>query len=141
MWADTQIGSSTDLRFRSHADRIIHVLGQEHNYSKRGEITATTWYCLEFDNIEPYERYKKSGVLSECKQTIYTHHGNIFRCVNSFSGKEYFYHGMKGNFHTTIAKPAGNDMHAMDERCKRYPLFKKEQANNIDKEEICLWKN
>jgi hypothetical protein len=129
MWADAQLDDSVDKRFRNLADRIIEVLGQEHEITKHGEIIKTTWHCLEFDGIFAYHRYKSTGNIAEAKQTTYTHNGNIFQCVNSFSGKEYFYDGIK-QFHTTLAKPTTNDKKAMTERVKKFPLFQKKEQSN-----------
>jgi len=137
MWADAQIGDSTDKRFRYLADRLIEVLGQEHEYDNRGRLIATTWYCLEFDGMDGYERYRSTGDLTQVVQTQYTHYGNIYRCVNSFAGKEYFYNGMTGNFHTKLATYTGNNKQAMLEKCAKFPLFKQENsAGGYDSETI-----
>lgn len=131
--ADSQLDESADKRFRSMADKVIEVQRQEHKKDKFGEITKTTWFCREFDGINAYMRYETSGKLNECTETKYIHDGNIFECVDSFSGKEYFYNGMTGNFHTTLSKPFSNDKQSMLERCRRFPLFKKE-VDKIKKE-------
>jgi len=134
MWADAQLDDSVDKRFRNLADRIIEVQGQEHTYSKRGEIQKTTWHCLEFTSLFAYQRYKNTGNRNEAAATTYTHNGNIFRCVNSFTGKEYFLDGIK-KFHTTLAKPTAYDKKAMQKRVKKFPLFpkrKKEQSNGCE---------
>jgi len=139
MWADTQIDDSADKRFRTLADKLIEVQGQEHFYAKNGSLLKTVWICLEFSGIRPYSRYKDTGSLKEAIQITYTHVGNIFDCVDSFSGKEYFYNGMMGNYHTTLAVPTGNDKAAMLARCERYPLFRKDDEN--DKGDINVWIN
>jgi len=135
MWADAQLDDSVDKRFRNLADRIIEVQGLEHTLSKSGEIIKTTWYCLEFDGISAYQCYKTSGGVNASNMTTYTHNGNIFRCVNSFTGKEYFYDGIK-HFHTTLARPTTNDKKAMQERVKKFPLFanlkKRGQSNGYE---------
>jgi len=132
MWADTQIDDSADKRFRSLADKLIEVQSQEHFY-KNGCLIKTVWHCLEFTGIKPYTRYKETGGLKEAVKTQYTHIGNIYNCVDSFSGKEYFYYGMKGNFHTKPAEVTGNSKQTMLAKCERYPLFK----NDDEKELIC----
>ena len=124
MWADAQLDDSVDKRFRNLADRIIEVQGQKHQFNKIGHIIGTTWYCLEFDGIFAYSRYKKTGKVKEATATKYHHRGNIFSCVNSFAGKEYFYHGMTGNFHAKLAKPTGYSKKEMLERVAKFPLFK-----------------
>ena len=126
MWTDTQIDTSADKRFRLLADKLIHVQEQRHFYDKYGGLTQTVWRCLEFSGVRPYSRYLESGSTHEAMYTEYNHNGNIFACVDSFSGKEYFYNGMTDNFHTTLATPTGNNKTAMLERCKKYPLFKTE---------------
>jgi len=123
MWADTQTDDSADKRFRSLADKLIEVQGQEHSYAKNGQLLKTVWHCLEFSGVRAYARYKDTGNLTEAVKTTYTHTGNIYDCVDSFSGKEYFYNGMTGNYHTALAVPAGNDRAAMLARCERHPLF------------------
>jgi len=122
MWADTQIDDSADKRFRSLADKLIEVQGQEHFY-KNGCLIKTVWHCLEFTGINSYTRYKETGKLNEAVKTQYIHIGNVYNCVDSFSGKEYFYYGMKGNFHTQLATITGNDKQAMLAKCERYPLL------------------
>jgi len=129
MWADAQLDDSVDKRFRNLADRIIEVQGQRHKLDNQGQIIKTTWHCLEFEGIFPYQRYKTSGKVTEATATTYTHIGNIFSCVNSFAGKEYFYHGMTGNFHTKIAKISGYSKQAMLDHVKKFPLFKQTQSN------------
>jgi len=136
MWADAQLDDSVDKRFRNLADRIIQVQGQEHTFSRQGDILATTWYCLEFNGIFAYQRYKTTGDIKEATATTYTHKGNIYECVNSFAGKEYFYDGIK-HFHTKTAKPTTNDKQAMLDRIKRFPIFaKKEQSNGYETLEL-----
>lgn len=134
MWADAQLHDSVDKRFRNLADRIIEVQGQEHKYSKQDELISTTWYCLEFDGIHAYRRYEQSGSTAEATATTYTHKGDIFACVDSYAGKEYFYDGMGDkNFHTRLATPTSNSKQAMLDRCRRFPLFnKKSSADNAD---------
>jgi len=127
MWADTQLDDSADKRFRSLADKVIEVQGKQDFYTKHGQLLSTTWHCLEFQGIRPYTRFKNTGSLAEAVTTQYTHYGNIYACVDSFSGKEYFYNGMTGNYHTALATPTGNSKAAMLAKCKQYPLFK--QAN------------
>jgi len=129
MWADTQIDDSADKRFRSLADKLIEVQDQEHFHAKNGALAKTVWTCLEFAGVRPYQRYKDTGNLFEATQTQYTHIGNIFACVDSFSGKEYFYNGMKGNFHTKPAEPTTNNKADMLAKCERYPLFKNKDNN------------
>jgi len=119
MWADAQLDDSVDKRFRNLADRIIEVQGLENTLSKRGEILSTTWHCLEFNGIFAYQRYKNTGNTMEATATTYTHKGNIYECVNSFTGKEYFYDDIK-HFHTNLAKPTTNDKKAMQERVKKF---------------------
>jgi hypothetical protein len=139
MWADTQTDDSADKRFRSLADKLIEVRGQKHYYAKNGQLVKTVWTCLEFCGVRPFARYKETGGLQEAITTTYTHIGNIYDCVDSFSGKEYFYYGLSGNYHTALASPAGNGKAAMLARCERYPLFPKEQPQS-DKERD-IWKN
>ena len=124
MWADAQLDDSVDKRFRNLADRIIEVQGQIHKRDKLGQIIGTTWYCLEFEGIFAYQRYKSTGNTNEATATTYTHNGTIFSCVNSFAGKEYFYHGMIGNYHTKLAKPTGYSKAEMMARVAQFPLFK-----------------
>lgn len=140
MWADTQIENSTDKRFRSMADKLIEVQYQKHFYAKNGSLIKTAWTCLEFSGVGPFTRYKDTGSLREATPTTYTHNGDIFQCVDSFSGKEYFYNGMTGNYDTCLAEPAGNDKAAMLARCERYPLFKPEPDNETDRGNKS-WKN
>jgi len=139
MWADTQIDDSADKRFRNMADKLIEVQGQDHFYAKNGVLIKTVWTCLEFPGVRPFARYKESGSLREATPTTYTHIGNIYACVDSFSGKEYFYDGMTGNYHTTLATPTGNDKAAMLARCKRNPLFMQGQPDS--RKEFDVWKN
>lgn len=136
MWADTQIDDSADKRFRSLADKLIEVQGKRDYYDRHGRLIKTVWACLEFSGVRAYSRYKDSGNTKEAIKTAYTHDGNIYACVDSFSGKEYFYNGMTGNYHTTLATPTGNDKAAMLARCARYPLFKKDE--NVKERD--LWK-
>lgn len=138
MWADTQIDDSADKRFRSLADKLIEVQGKRDYYDRHGRLIKTVWACLEFSGVRAYSRYKDSGNVKEAIKTTYTHDGNIYACVDSYSGKEYFYNGMTGNYHTT-ATPTGNDKAAMLARCARYPLFPKEKKDN-DKA-VDLWKS
>ena len=140
MWADTQIDDSADKRFRSLADKLIEVQGKQDYYASNGQLLKTVWECLEFSGVRQYARYKDSGSLREATQTTYTHVGNIYGCVDSFSGKEYFYCGMTGNYHTTLATLAGNNKAAMLARCERYPLFNREQSEKNNKE-FDVWKN
>lgn len=137
MWADTQIDDSADKRFRSLADKLIEVQGKRDYYDRYGRLIKTEWACLEFSGVRAYSRYKDSGDAKEAIRTTYTHDGNVYACVDSFSGKEYFYNGLTGNYHTTLATPTGNDKAAMLARCARYPLFKKDDT---DKERD-LWRN
>ena len=140
MWADTQIDDSADKRFRSLADKLIEVQGKRDYYDRHGRLIKTVWACLEFSGVRAYSRYKDSGNAKEAITTNYTHDGNIYNCVDSFSGKEYFYNGLSGNYHTTLATPTGNDKAAMLARCARYPLFPKEE-NKINDNAVDLWKN
>lgn len=139
MWADTQIDDSADKRFRSLSDKLIEVQGKRDYYDRHGRLIKTVWACLEFSGIRAYSRYKDSGNAKEATKTTYTHDGNIYACVDSFSGKEYFYNGLTGNYHTTLATPTRNDKAAMLARCARYPLFPKE--NNDNDKAVDLWKN
>lgn len=139
MWADTQIDDSADKRFRTLADKLIEVQHQRHFYAKNGQLIQTVWYCLEFNGVRPYARYKDTGNLYEASQTTYTHYGNIYACVDSYSGKEYFYYGLTGNYHTALATPTGNNKAAMLARCERYPLFR--QEDNDKNKEFDIWKN
>jgi hypothetical protein len=138
MWADTQIDDSADKRFRSLADKLIEVQRKTDYYAKNGQLVQTVWECLEFSGVRPYARYKETGSLREATATAYAHMGNIYACVDSFSGKEYFYCGMAGNYHTALAKPIGNDKKAMLERCEKYPLFVK---GDTGPKEHDIWKN
>lgn len=139
MWADTQLDDSSDKRFRSMADKLIEVQFKEDFYAKNGVLLKTVWTCLEFSGVRAYARYKDTGNTGEAVKTTYEHIGNIYNCVDSFSGKEYFYNGMTGNFHTTLATPTGNDKAAMLAKCEKYPLFKNDGDKN-DKE-INVWIN
>lgn len=140
MWADTQIDDSADKRFRSLSDKLIEVQDKKDYYDFHGRLVKTVWHCYEFTGVRQYARYKDSGNVREAVKTEYTHYGNIYNCLDSFSGKEYFYNGMTGNYHTTPATLTGNDRAAMLERCKRYPLFPLDgQKNNSGVTE--LWKN
>ncbi|MDR0850777.1 MAG: hypothetical protein LBN07_04895 [Christensenellaceae bacterium] len=136
MWADTQIDDSADKRFRSLADKLIEVQYKEDFYDKSGSLLKIIWTCLEFAGVRPYQRYKDTGSLSEAVKTQYTHIGNIYECVDSFSGKEYFYYGMKDNFHTKLAAPTSNSKADMLAKCERYPLFKQD-----NEKELNIWKN
>jgi len=136
MWADTQLDDSVDKRFRNLADKLIEVENKIDCYDKTGRLVKTVWQCLEFTDIRQYTRFKDTGDLRLTTKTIYTHYGNIYQCVNSFTGKEYFYYGMTGNFHTELSCPTGNDKKAMLARCEQYPLFK---LNN--KKEQSVWTN
>ena len=139
MWADTQIDDSADKRFRSLSDKLIEVQGKKDYYDGYGRLTKTVWTCYEFSGVRQYARYKDTGNVREATKTKYTHYGNIYNCVDSYSGKEYFYYGMKGNYHTTLATITGNDKNAMLARCERYPLFKQEENKNNGV--VDLWKN
>lgn len=136
MWADTQLDDSVDKRFRNLADKLIEVQGKQDYRDKYGRLIKTVWQCLEFANIRQYTRFKDTGDLRLATKTTYTHYGNIYQCVNSYAGKEYFYNGMTGNFHTELSRPTGNDKQAMLARCKQYPLFK----SNNNKEQS-VWTN
>ena len=138
MWADSQMDDASDKRFRNMADRLIEVQHKQDYYTKQGQLVKTVWTCLEFSGVRAYGRYKESGSLREAIPTTYTHYGNIYLCVDSFSGKEYFYYGMTGNYHTTLATPTGNNKAAMIARCERYPLFRQEQTDNGKEQNI--WK-
>jgi len=118
MWADTQLYHSLDRRGRDFADRVIEVL--DHTYTPQ----KATWYGLEFDNIRAYERWFTTGKTDEARKYKRVHNGDIRKCVNSFSGKEYHYHGMTGNYDARTAKLSGNNRVAMNERCEKFPLFK-----------------
>lgn len=135
MWADTQLDDSVDKRFRNLADKLIEVQGKQDYRDKYGRLIKTIWQCLEFASIRQYTRFKDTGDLRLATKTTYTHCGNIYQCVNSYAGKEYFYNGMTGNFHTELSRPTGNDKQAMLARCKQYPLFK---SNN---KEQSVWTN
>lgn len=140
MWADTQIDDSADKRFRSLSDKLIEVQGKRDYYDHYGRLIKTVWNCLEFSGVRQYARYKDSGNAKIAVKKAYTHYGNIYNCVDSYSGKEYFYYGMTGNYHTTPATLTGNDKAAMLARCKRYPLFG--QGENKNNSEVTdLWKS
>ncbi|MCM1437670.1 MAG: hypothetical protein NC131_00460 [Roseburia sp.] len=141
MWADTQIDDSADKRFRSLSDKLIEVQGKQDYYDYYGRLVKTVWRCLEFTGVRQYTRYKDSGNIKEAVKTAYTHYGNIYNCVDSYSGKEYFYNGMTGNYHTTLATVTGNDKAAMLARCKRYPLFGQGGQTNNSSEVTELWTN
>ncbi|MCL2369707.1 MAG: hypothetical protein FWC80_00525 [Firmicutes bacterium] len=121
------------------ADKLIEVQYKQDYYAKNGELLKTVWACLEFAGIRAFARYKDTGSLREATATTYTHTGNIYNCVDSFSGKEYFYNGMTGNYHTALATPTTNNKAGMLARCKRYPLFKNEPTDNG--KEFDIWKN
>lgn len=140
MWADTQIDDSADKRFRSLADKLIEVQGKRDYYDRHGRLLKTVWLCLEFSCVRQYARYKDSGNAKIGVKTAYTHYGNIYNCVDSYSGKEYFYNGMTGNFHTTPATITGNDKAAMLTRCERCPLFPNDSAKN-ENEVTDVWTN
>ena len=141
MWADTQIDDSADKRFRSLSDKLIEVQGKQDYYDHYGRLVKTVWRCLEFTGVRQYTRYKDSGNIKEAVKTAYTHYGNIYNCVDSYSGKEYFYNGMAGNYHTTLATVTGNDKKAMLARCARYPLFGQNGQNKNSSEVTELWTN
>jgi len=141
MWADTQIDDSADKRFRSLSDKLIEVQGKKDFYDFHGRLIKTVWRCYEFEGIRQYTRYKDSGNVREAVKTAYTHYGNIYACVDSYSGKEYFYNGMTGNYHTTLATLTGNDKKAMLARCERYPLFGQNEQKNNSSEVTELWTN
>ena len=90
--------------------------------------------------MRQYARYKDTDNAKLAAKKTYTHYGNIYNCVDSFSGKEYFYNGMTGNYHTTPAEVTGNNKAAMLARCERYPLFPKEENKDFDKA-VDLWRN
>lgn len=140
MWADTQLDDSADKRFRSLADKLIEVQNKKDYYDHYGRLVKTVWNCYEFAGVRQYARYKDSGNVKEAVKNTYTHYGNIYNCVDSYRGKEYFYNGMTGNFHTTLATITGNDKAAMLARCERYPLFKQDEIKDND-EVTELWKN
>ena len=141
MWADTQIDDSVDKRFRSLSDKLIEVQNKQDYYDFHGRLIKTVWRCYEFEGIRQYTRYKDSGNVREAVKTAYTHYGNIYACVDSYSGKEYFYNGMTGNYHTTLATVTGNDKKAMLARCERYPLFGQNEQKNNSSEVTELWTN
>ena len=141
MWADTQIDDSADKRFRSLSDKLIEVQGKKDFYDFHGRLIKTVWSCYEFSGVRQYARYKDSGNVREAVKTAYTHYGNIYNCVDSYSGKEYFYNGMTGNYHTTLATLTGNDKKAMLARCERYPLFGQNEQKNNSSEVTELWTN
>ena len=103
-----------------------------------GRLVKTVWHCLEFTGVRQYARYKDTDNAKSAAKKAYTHYGNIYNCVDSFSGKEYFYNGMTGNYHTTPAEVTGNNKAAMLARCERYPLFPKEDRKS---EVTDLWRN
>ena len=140
MWADTQIDDSADKRFRSLADKLIEVQGKRDYYDRHGRLVKTVWHCLEFTGVRQYAHYKDTDNAKSAVKKAYTHYGNIYNCVDSFSGKEYFYNGMTGNYHTTPAEVTGNNKAAMLARCERYPLFPKEENKDFDKA-VDLWRN
>ena len=141
MWADTQIDDSADKRFRSLSDKLIEVQNRRDFYDHYGRLVKTVWNCYEFSGVRQYARYKDSGNEREAVKTAYTHYGNIYNCVDSYSGKEYFYNGMTGNYHTTLATLTGNDKAAMLARCARYPLFSQNEQKNNSSEVTELWTN
>ena len=141
MWADTQIDDSADKRFRSLSDKLIEVQNKQDYYDFHGRLIKTVWRCYEFEGIRQYTRYKDSGNVREAVKTAYTHYGNIYACVDSYSGKEYFYNGMTGNYHTTLATLTGNDKKAMLARCERYPLFGQNEQKQDNNEVTAIWKN
>ncbi len=141
MWADTQIDDSADKRFRSLSDKLIEVQNKQDYYDFHGRLIKTVWRCYEFEGIRQYTRYKDSGNVREAVKTAYTHYGNIYACVDSYSGKEYFYNGMTGNYHTTLATVTGNDKKAMLARCERYPLFGQNEQKQDNNEVTAIWKN
>ncbi len=141
MWADTQIDDSADKRFRSLSDKLIEVQGKQDYYDFHGRLTKTVWHCLEFSGVRQYGRYKDSGNAKIGVRTAYTHYGNIYNCVDSFSGKEYFYYGMTGNYHTRLATLTGNDKAAMLARCERYPLFNQSEQKQDNNEVTAIWTN
>ena len=141
MWADTQIDDSADKRFRSLSDKLIEVQNKRDFYDHYGRLVKTVWNCYEFSGVRQYARYKDSGNEREAVKTAYTHYGNIYNCVDSYSGKEYFYNGMTGNYHTTLATLTGNDKAAMLARCARYPLFSQNEQKNNSSEVTELWTN
>ena len=90
--------------------------------------------------MRQYARYTDTGNAKSAVKKAYTHYGNIYNCVVSFSGKEYFDTGMTDNYHTTPAEVTGNNKAAMLTRCERYPLFPKEENKDFDKA-VDLWRN
>lgn len=141
MWADTQIDDSADKRFRSLSDKLIEVQNKKDYYDLHGRLIKTVWNCLEFSGVRQYARYKDSGNAKIGVKTAYTHYGNIYACVDSYSGKEYFYYGMTGNYHTTPATLTGNDKAAMLARCEHYPLFNQNEQKSNNSEVTELWTN
>ena len=141
MWADTQIDDSADKRFRSLSDKLIEVQNKRDFYDHYGRLVKTVWNCYEFSGVRQYARYKDSGNEREAVKTAYTHYGNIYNCVDSYSGKEYLYNGMTGNYDTTLATLTGNDKAAMLARCARYPLFSQNEQKNNSSEVTELWTN
>ena len=129
MIADAQLYESIEKRLRKQADLIIEVQKQTHQYDKydvdQKVPIETTWHCIEFDGARNYERHLEKRDASLGRVVTYVHKGNIFDCVDSFAGKERFLDGMGNNsFDATTAQPTGNDMTAMLERCRRFPLTK-----------------
>jgi hypothetical protein len=127
MFADAQIFSSVDKRFRSLADRIIKVLNQKHKY-KDTEIISTTWECLEFYDKENYERYESTGEIGNGTKTRYTHYGDIFMCFDSFYGREYYHYLQDKNYLQKLAEPFNYSHTELWERVEQHPLFTKKEC-------------
>lgn len=132
--ADSQFYYSTEKRLREASDLVIEVINQFHKYDGDGMRNKTIWNLRIFNGSGQYERYKK-GEKKLGKLVQHTHFGDIFECVNSFTGSERFLDGMyTKNFDTEISVPPGHRKEDILRYCQENPIKKVRDSKKAKEE-------
>lgn len=123
-----------EKRFREFADCVIEVQNQSHEYApndynrdtKTSAPLRTTWKLHVFDGAGAYQRYLETKDAALFMEREYTFEGNIFKVIDSHSGRAHFMNGLQGgkNFDQKITALPGYDMNSMTEYCKLNPIKK-----------------
>lgn len=132
MIAEGHSWNRVEKRFREFADCVIEVQEQMHEYApwdfnrdpKTSTPIRTTWKLHVFAGAGTYmqhlERKPGSDAPPLYEVMYYTFEGNIYKVIDSFSGRAHFVNGMQNgkNFDQKISEPPGHDKAAIVEYCK-----------------------
>lgn len=144
MIAEGHSWDRVEKRFRGFADCVIEVQEQVHEYapgdynrdSKTSTPIRTTWKLHVFAGAGTYmrhlERKPDSDAPALYEVMYYTFEANIYKVIDSFSGRAHYVNGMQDgkNFDQKISQPAGYDKAAITEYCKNNSF-----ARTTDKKE------